>query len=347
MENIILGTKYYKVEDDTLTILRVVKNKDPKNIELFNDDNEKSITMGSDILLEYYTKLNPDAIINFSIVKIQNIEDVIVSVFRKEEINNMDTTPYSICRQNITDFFANSLSPDMNYAGINVTKETIPQDVSMVQLSACDQLESNISVSYYMGDKLDRILSYFKSKIYDNILYSLFIERIRYKSKSNGGKMYITYAEKKNHVDGYCKTLKELLTYNNFMYDLMRGFNIYPLDINLTNDNEQHLSIDNINVIERLVCKNIVAGPKGSIVIKYDKDIDLDEIKQEYILICDRFDNLYIVTFKTYGKYHIPVEKLESSENIELMAKSINFNKNSSITEAYEYIRFNSDKYKL
>lgn len=347
MENIILGTRYFKYEDDDIEVLTVVKNKDSNNIEL-RDKNDKSVVLNYHDLVTKYTKLNPDAIINFNIVKIQDMNDVIVTVFRNHELLRHDNIPYSICRQNITDFFANSLSPEMNYCGVNVTKDSLPEGVDMQQLTACDELESYISVSYYLGDTLNKILSYFKHKLYDNILYTLFMQHARYKAKESiSSTMYMKYAESQSSLDGYCKTLRNLLVYNNFIYDLYRGFDIYPLDIDLSEDDESCLSLNNLEIIERLLCKNIVKGANGSIVIKYDKDIDLDNIQQTYILVCDKNDNLYVVIYKSFGKYHIPVEKVESPENIELMARSINYDKNSSITEAYyDHIRFNKDKYK-
>lgn len=341
-----LGTRYFKYDDDgNLQVYRLTKNKPIIELKDMNSD-DKISDISDEELKNDYTKLNPDAVIIFNIVTIRDLKDVIVTVYRKEEINGRDQVPYCICRQNITDFFANSLDPNMQSCGVSVTKETVPEGVSIQQLTACDNIDSYISIAYYMGESLKQILSYIKSKEireYDNVLYSLFLDHIKYKSKTMGGKLYLDFAKSQQCVDGYCTTLCDLLYMNNFMYDLMRGFNIYPLNIDLTTNNNV-LNADNRQIIEKLICKNIV--PESTVVIEYDKDIDLDEIKTEYILVYDINEKLYVVAFETHGKYHIPVEDIESEENIAKLANSIGYDENSSITEAYNIIQFNRDKYK-
>lgn len=342
---LILGTRYFKYDDNgDLHVYRMIKI-DPIVLKELNGKKETISIQSEEELKDKFVKLNQDAIISFNIVNIHDLKDVIVLVYRKKEIRENSNAPYSVCRQNITDFFANSLDPNMQCCGVNVTTDTLPEGVKIEQLTACDGIEKTDAVSYYMGESFDRILSYLNKEEYDEVLYDLFMDHIEYKSKKSGGRVYINFAKKERCVDGYSKTLRDLLQLNNFMYDLMRGFNIYPLDIDLTKDNErQQLSNENHHIIEGLVCKNISVDDQ--LIIKYDKDIDLSKIAKEWILIYDKTNTLYLISFSTYGKYHIPVEDIESRENIELMAKSIKFDPNSSITEAYNHIMFNQEKYK-
>lgn len=349
MNSLILGMKYFKYDDDDdLRVYKLIKTDPIVLREIGYEEKTIGFNKESD-LTDSYIRLNPDALIIFNMVRIRDLKDVIVTVYRNTEIRNSDTVPYSICRQNITDFFANSLDPDMGCCGVNVTKETVPQGVRIEQLTACDGIESTDTIAYYMGDSLKDILGFLsKNRIheYDDILYNLFMDHVEYASKSKGGKIYISYASKKQCVDGYCKTLKDLLELNNFMFDLMRGFNIYPMDIDLTNSEKAgYLSIDEIEILEKLICKNINRNADTQLIIKYDKDIDLEKIIGDYLLIYDITNTLYVVTFSTYGKYHIPVEDIESEENIEKLAQSIGYNPNSSITEAYNHIMFNRSKY--
>ena len=349
MNSLILGMKYFKYDDDDdLRVYKLIKTDPIVLKEIGYEEKTIGFNKESD-LTDSYIRLNPDALIIFNMVRIRDLKDVIVTVYRKTEIRNADTVPYSVCRQNITDFFANSLDPKMGCYGVNVTKETIPQGVKIEQLTACDGIESNDTIAYYMGDSLKDLLGLLrKDRIneYDSILYNLFNDHIRYTAKSNGGELYITYASSKRCIHGYCKTLKDLLELNNFMFDLMRGFNIYPLDIDLTaSEKAGYLTVDEIDILERLICKNITRDAKTQLIIKYDKDIDLDRINGEYLLIYDVTNTLYVVAFSTYGKYHIPVEDVESAENIEKLARSIGYNPNSSITEAYNHIVFDNSKY--
>lgn len=349
MNSLILGMKYFNYDDDDdLRVYKLIKTDPIVLKEIGYEEKTIGFNKESD-LTDSYIRLNPDALIIFNMVRIRDLKDVIVTVYRKTEIRNADTVPYSVCRQNITDFFANSLDPKMGCYGVNVTKETIPQGVKIEQLTACDGIESNDTIAYYMGDSLKDLLGLlrkYRINEYDTILYNLFNDHIRYTAKSNGGELYITYASSKRCIHGYCKTLKDLLELNNFMFDLMRGFNIYPLDIDLTaSEKAGYLTVDEIDILERLICKNITRDAKTQLIIKYDKDIDLDRINGEYLLIYDVTNTLYVVAFSTYGKYHIPVEDIESAENIEKLAQSIGYNPNSSITEAYNHIMFDRSKY--
>ena len=291
MNSLILGMKYFNYDDDDdLRVYKLIKTDPIVLKEIGYEEKTIGFNKESD-LTDSYIRLNPDALIIFNMVRIRDLKDVIVTVYRKTEIRNADTVPYIVCRQNITDFFANSLDPKMGCYGVNVTKETIPQGVKIEQLTACDGIESNDTIAYYMGDSLKDLLGLLrKDRIneYDSILYNLFNDHIRYTAKSNGGELYITYASSKRCIHGYCKTLKDLLELNNFMFDLMRGFNIYPLDIDLTaSEKAGYLTVDEIDILERLICKNITRDAKTQLIIKYDKDIDLDRINGEYLLIYD------------------------------------------------------------
>jgi len=337
--NIILGSKYF---DKDINIIRIISEKNPDKIKAIREEDGEKIILTYKELEENYTLLSADAFVMFNIVKIKNLEDVIILVYRKkEEIDTKEPIPYIVCRQNITDFFTNSISPQMQYCGISISKDTAPEGVNLQQVMACDGLESADRVAIYIDDTLDSILSLIKTKLYDNVLYTLFMDHLRYVSKSRGGDIYFNFTKNENMVDGYCKSLKGLLASNNFMYDIHRGFGIFPLDIDLGKDEDSNLSAENKSVLESLLCKNITE----SLVVKFKKDIDLTKIKKDYVLVSDIHENLYLVAYRHHGKYHIPVESIETAENIQKIAASIGYHGGSSATEAYKHIRLNRDKY--
>ena len=337
MQKIFLGAKYFNEDGD---IIRITSGKNPEKIRAINLDGEK-LFLTQQELLDNYILLTPDAIITFNVAKIQHLEDVIVLVYRKDELDRKDSIPYIVCRQSITDFFSNAVAPEMQYCGVCLSKESCPEGVDIQQTLACDGIVRSEQVMIYMDDKLDNILSFIKTKEYDNILYSLFVDHLRYVSKSRGGEIFFKNAINEDAIDGYCKCLKDLLSYNNFMFDLHRGFNIYPMDIDLNKDMDAELSNDNKEILSRYMCKNIT----DSYVIRFGRDINLADIKKEYILISDKSENVFLVAYRHKGKYHIPVEEIESEHNIELLAKRIGFKEGSSVTDAYNHIRFNSSKY--
>lgn len=337
MQKIFLGAKYF---DSDGYIIRITSGKNPDKIKAINEDGEKLILTQQE-LLDKYTLLSPDAVATFNVAKIQHLEDVIVVVYRKDEIDRKDEIPYIVCRQSITDFFSNAVAPEMQYCGVCLSKESCPEGVDIQQTLACDGVSRSEQVMIYMDDKLDTILSFVKTKEYDNILYSLFVDHLRYVSKSRGGDIFFKNAINEDAIDGYCKNLRDLLSYNNFMFDLHRGFNIYPMDIDLNKDVDAELSEDNKKVLSRYMCKNIT----DSYVIRFTKEIDLNKIQKEYILISDKSEDVFLVAYRHQGKYHIPVEEIESEDNIELLAKRIGYAPGSSVTAAYNHIRFNNAKY--
>ncbi len=338
--NILSGMKYFKFDDTgNVEIIRIVSGLDPKRIRAIKESEKKKVFLTEEKLKEY-TRLNPDGIIGFSIVKVHELEDIIITLMRKQELENKDTIPYIICRQNVTDFFTNAISPEMKYCGISISKDSVPEGVEFHRILSCDSIENTKSIAVYMDDTLDTILSFIHTKNYDNILYSLFIDHIKYIDKENPDKL--KEDRQKRYVDGDCKSLKDLMELNNFMYDFYSGFGIIPthMDLSYIKDSCVVLNMEDQCCLSEILAKNIIS----TIVLKYAKDIDLSKINKEYVLISDKNNNLYIVTYLANGNYHIPIEKVESEENIEKLA-SIVKSKNSSIAEAYNMIRYNKEKY--
>lgn len=343
MNKVIVGTKYFKLDSNGgLEILRVVNNKG-EHIKLKTEDGT-NIKLSEKALKRDYTRLNASALISFNIVTIQKLSDVIVMVYRREETLSENDMPYCVCRQNITDFFANSIlkdkDPNSYICGMSVTKDTVPEGVTLQSILACDGVEKSDIIATYKTDTLNTILGLVKTKDYDNVLHNLFTDHLMGLSRKYG-RMFYTINQDKDMMDGYCKTLKGLLQSNNFMYDYLRGFDIYPLDIDLSKDNEKSLSEDNKEVIQFLLRENI----DTSMVVNYGEDIDLEKIQSKYVLISDKYERLYVVAYTSSDQYHIPIEQVEGEKNLENISKSINYNPNSSATQALYRIRLNKSKY--
>jgi hypothetical protein len=169
-------------------------------------------------------------------------------------------------------------------------------------------------VAAYMDDSLDTILSCIKEKKYDRVLEALFQDHMKHVILDRE-----EVSKDQIHM-GYCRTLKTLLTYTNFMYDFRRAFGIAEIDFDLSNciNDNNTLSIDAKEAIQKLYNKYII----DELVIKFDKDIDLESIQVPKLLLCDKNDNVYLITY-TEGKEYIeqeirlngrmnPTEKLEA-----------------------------------
>ena len=345
---ILPGTKIYRwisteYAKNILEVARIVwVHDDAVKIKHYKDDEAattEKITM-EELKSRSYTILNPDAYIGFSVVSTNKLEDVEVTIYRKKEIDEKNPLPYCVCRQSITDFFANALAESMNFYGVCVSQDTIPEGVAMESILACDEVLERSSVAVYINDTLSDILQFVKTKPYNLILHNLFMDHIKYNSKKMGGKIYISGASRKDNVDGYCKDLKTLLEYNDIMYDFRAGFNIYQLDIDLSDDSEENTSLLH-TVLSGVLRKNIIS----TYILKYDHDIDIESVERSYVLVSDKTETLYLVAYKDHGTYHIPVEDIESEENIVSMYNVIHPSENSSLAQAYKYVRFNSKKY--
>lgn len=345
MKNLLLGAKYYRYdENNNIEVVRVYKYNDTE-VKVYLDDNKEAVLkMTIEDLEKDYVRLNPHAIINFCVAKLgNNLNDVIVTVHKMSDLASNEPTPYCVCRQNITDIFANQLKlSNKMYVGCSMSLDTCPPDIDYRIMIACNDIEKCVNVCVYMDDTLDKILDLVKTKDFDRALEALFVDHANYEIKNNP-----TLALMKDRImklesyDGYCKSLKTLLEQNNFMYDFYQAFRIIPIDEKVTYDKDTGAVDQNISdIIADIYEVNIVS----TLCMKYWYDIDLEDIDNDYVLIMDKDDELFVVAYVGIGPKSIDIEKVESAENIEKMANSTIGN-NKSVVEAVNHIRVNKNKY--
>ena len=277
---VVAGEKYYKIE--TGEIIRVLVDSNPGMIKCSMGNSLQRLKLRPDELERDYVRLIPHATITFSIVKVQDIEDVIVTVYRREDMEKKETLPYIVCRQSITDLFANTINPNYKnlITGFCTSKESLPEKVPMENILACDTIISSDVVAVYMNDNFKDIMKLIRSKAYDIVLYNLFVDHVNYKYKDNV-KEYMN----KSCVDGYVKTLKDLLTDNEFMYEFNRGFGIYPLTLTVSDDEIKNKKLNAYNsmIISNLILRKIIS----TLLIPYEHVIDTDIIENDHILFKD------------------------------------------------------------
>lgn len=338
-----LNDRWYRwLDDDTLEEVRVtrIQNEDVCTVTYVKGPNNGVCKTDKKTIEDCYTKLKPDGYISFSAVSTgSNSTDVMVTIATRKDITKGEKLPYAICRQGAIDLFAKQLSPDnVDYVGISISRDTCPADVDFSNFFACEGIIYSESMSYYIGDKLEDCLKIIKKKkIFNDILEDNFNRHCMY--LASGNKYIAEVYKNKNEVDGYCKELDTLLRMNNFDYDINSAFGI--ISTNLTEDDfsEKTLSGVAMEVIGSILRVEI----GKSIVVPYDKDIDLSNIKRRYCLVSDNNNKIYVVAYTILGKYIVPVEGTETEENIDKLAKILPA---ESLQMAYQHIKFNSDKYK-
>ena len=140
-------------------------------------------------VLENYRMLNSDGIITFSLVTVdagngQNIDDVIICIHRKTDLDNGNAVTYAVCRQNINDIFDEYMNPnpEVIYAGCSVSIDSIPENFNYRILMACNDVKKSYGVNIYLDDDLDTILSMVKLKDFDRALQNLLDAHLKYYS---------------------------------------------------------------------------------------------------------------------------------------------------------------------
>jgi hypothetical protein len=157
-----------------------------------------------------------------------------------------------------------------------------------------------------MEDTIDSILSMCKVKPIDNTLEAIFQTHIKYTHTIDIGQ---------KEVHGYCRTIKQLLTENNFQFDFDSAFNILSLNLPLEDElyevsqkfNDEVITYKSlpdyiINQLSNVLNKSI----KDTIVEPYVRDVSLDDLDgTNYIILRDSDNRLWIVSYVNQGEYRI------------------------------------------
>ena len=284
------GIKFFKYdEDENLHQVRIKKvNVVDKTITCY-DNNWKLTTIPYERLIEDYTMLKQDGIMIFLIVNVQDAKDVVITLQRSD---SDDKLPFAVCRQSIYDFFTNITNnkPWIGYIGVSVSKDTCPANIKFEDVLACTGVDKSFPVAVYLDDTLDMILKFIKTSVFDKTLVEL--KRMSEENiKNNGNRM---------EIQGYCTSIKELLKLNYFMNDFRSCFNIRTLPFHIDGELE-HISNPNVLFLEKELKVNIME----TYLIPYSKEIDLKQIKRDYLLVADSQDEkVYILGYdKADGPY--------------------------------------------
>lgn len=348
------GTKLFKVnEDDSITLIRVTKSLRDE-VFLCKDTEGTKLIFDIETLNEKFIVIRPQACIQFIIGEgsgeksNENIEDVLVMLYRRAEIDTKSKLPFGVCRQTITDFFATALNqdPSYQYIGMSLTANSIPEGVRMEDVLTCNKIIEQYAIAAYMDDNLNTMISFLGSKArkrLDAVIHNAHCNIDRYNKRIDDmikrGEDNIPYK-----LLGCSRDLKSLLDDNNFMLDFLMGFGIYAVKLDIksiyTSDGTS-VPVTMLPSLSFLVTENIISGE----ILKYSHDIDFayfDQYGVKNMIVSDLNNEIYVITYKTEGKYHIPVEAVESSENIDKLSSLI---PNVMSSNGYDIMRFNKSKY--
>lgn len=306
LENIFkeLGSKIYRYDDNNnLELYRIIgfQNNEMMKVKNLNTKEISKVYIKSFLQKDGWYKIKPDGIIAFNIVTVgkDNIEDIIVALYRTIDIENAIKEPYAVCRQNITDlffnFFKTGSNEDREYVGLSMSRQSCPIDFNFNIMTSCNGITLSIITNIYLEDSLDEILETIHTNPFDQSLNNLM-------------KMHCNFLEKKynisidtnirNDINGYCKNLYTLLELNRFMDDFNSAFNIEVVDCKIECDENGTIDINTKERLEYMMRKYI----DFAAAIEYTRDIDIDRIKDSYVFLRDINDKLYLVVYTISDK---------------------------------------------
>lgn len=298
IKKIFPGTIYFKFmpgeEDPILIRLFRIKNSDCFVVE---KDGEKVKMNAKEF--STYTRLNPDGLICFSIVGLDDShKDVMVTIHRKED--QEDNLPYCVSRLSLYDVFTNTISPRGDgkmYLGTSISKDTCPANLKYCDCLACNSLIDTCTVGAYYDDTLDDILRYINTVNYDSTLHEL------------------DASFNKDAFVSDCHSVRQLLEQSHFMEDFWRGFNIIkaPWVYN------EELLDQQITWIEDEIKREILYP----VIIKFSREIDLGAIHDDYLLILDSNNDLYVMSYKRgeYVNRPYKIQALGDMKEVEMLEK--------------------------
>lgn len=280
---IYLGDKFYRhSEDESIQVLRVIKIKNTDLFVLEDEKTKERFKANTLALKEDYTKLKPDGFLCFTIAELQEgLKDVIVALYKRKDLEDGLNIPYAVCRQNIYDLHSSQIiregyNENIQYIGMSMSKDTVPEGVNFEIILACNGISDKYDVSVYMNDKLEDILAMIKVKKFDIVLETL----------SNNMSSV--------NVVGSCKTLKDLLEQNKFMFDFHSAFNIHEITVPIETIGDTYELIPE----QRIMLEDMLKVEMfKTYVLEYDKEINFSKIERDYVLVSDYYNKLYVIAY--------------------------------------------------
>ena len=311
---IYVGDRFYKeFSDDDKEDFRIVKIKNENTFRIKYTNGELD-TITRDVIEKEYVRLIPDGLIAMNIVNVgkvrpedkEELKDVIVAIYKTEDLDNGVNLPFDVCRQSIEDLFTKQINtnPYVQYAGMSMNQNNVPAGCDFIMILACNSIAYSVGCSVYLDDTLEDILGLINTKKFDDVLSSM-------------------YAKIAPNVFGYYPTVKELLVNNDFMFDFRQAFNIEKVYFTMkVNEEDYSMDLEQLKVLENIV-HFIMEEPY---VIPFSRDINLDDIKRSYLLVSDEKDNIYIVIYDK-GEYKNIAEKQNFITRREIVSMIKNANK--------------------
>ena len=335
-----LGLKLFKEEEDgSITLIRITKLLKNEAFKITNCITGQVAKVGK-TYISGYTPLEPDGIFTASIVTIRDeyhkIKDVILTGNRYID-TKLKISPYVICRQNITDIFAELFcqSETNDMVGLSVTRDNCPANFDMKIMLAADEIEFHQLINIYRTDTMEDIYSMLNVDKFDVPLY------LSYELHCNTSNRPM--ASMKEEDMGWCANLKTLITSNNFWGDINSMFGIMEVGFTLSDffvektipgkDITYNVLRDDARYwLSSIVKVNISEAN----ILEYDHDVNLADFKDtKHLLIRDNTKKLYLIVYTEEGEFF--------EKDLEEKAKELDFSTKFKIDFYNKYKQINDN----
>ena len=307
-----IGAYFFKYEKDELILLRLYKVKD-ENTFLLKDKQKNKVVLNKE-QLEEFTMIEPDGLIIHVLASDpQHGVDTLCMLYKIKDIDNNVMEPYAICRQNVIDPFETILNNDSSkiYVGVSMSRDTAPADFDFKSLCTAAGVRDQKINFVYKDDSFEDIMSFVHESLYNKALNII--------------KSHMSKDDRSTYI-GFESTYRQLLIDNDFMYDFRRAFNIVRLNLTIdtsidswTEDGIYKISDKEIKTVESLTKHQVIAP----ILIKYDKSVDIDSIKRDYLFFEDLNKELYIISYEKGEYINREYDSLEDQRDRELLRRVI------------------------
>lgn len=294
----IVGTRYYRYVNDRPIQIRLLRIKNDNCYVVESYGQRFNMTKAE---FKTYTKLHPDGNISFSVAMLDDgVKDVITMFYRKQDIGQF---PFAVCRMNIYDLFTNAIrkEEDIMYIGCSVNRDSCPEDIDFNLTRACNGSVKDDVIAVYIEDTLDSILHLISSAPYDDVLYML-------------SKGYMP-----DKTRGVCSSLKQLLAQNHFIDDVYYGFKELAVQFKYIPE----VAADLIHAVEDVIKHEM----KNAVWTRFDRDIDLSKIEDEYVIVRDIEDNLFIVSYEEGDYVNRPYFAMNDTTELDALLSAIQSDK--------------------
>ena len=348
------GLRFFRDVDDHIEMIRIYyagntqNDPLPTHVYVIDEATKEKSKIAIDELKDW-TPLEPDGYITFNIVTVKTTngeqKDVIVTIQSIPMIKYAhDIKPFAICRQSITDIFANLIcvTEEPDIVGLAVNQSNCPANFDYMMMLACNEIIKSDHFNIYRSDTLERdILPMMADNTiaeYDLALDKLFLDAI--KESPNAPILEMS----KNSYKGWTRSLSQLLKENNFQSDIDEMFGITKVMFDIDPYLEKKVLPTNKDVEYDAPCDDLrlwlssvfKVNIKDATVLKYNHDINLGDFNNStYFFIRDSKDQLYFVVYNAEGEY------LEA--DLEAKRQEHDFSTNFRIEFYNKYNRNNND----